>query len=228
MENKLKTMIMNEKFLKLIGIIKIQLFFFKENEKIKISREQFTKENLTEDDLEKGFKKLLDDKIISSLANIIYNEEGRLLSEDNNDSETQYCREQSIYFFIDRQKFYKLFEGKQNNEKMPEIFYDKETGLGYINSKKFKLKDNQPDYKIFAKLYCQIGKKLLRSDILKIIGREESEAERINNTFAINELAKKIRSRTNLNTEQLVNNNGNLTLRAIKIKDFPKPTPNLP
>jgi hypothetical protein len=111
---------------------------------------------------------------------------------------------------------------------MPEIFYDKETGLGYINSKKFKLKDNQPDYGVFAKLYHRIGKKLLRNEVLKIIGLEESEAKRSTNTFAINDLAKKIRQRTGLNTEQLVNNNGNLTLRATKIKDFPKSTLNLP
>ena len=120
-------------------------------------------------------------------------------------------------------------------ERLPKISYDSVSGIGYVNDKRFKFKDDQPEYKIFEKLYKRIGKKLLRKKVLKIMGiqneepflkepkwiRQKKKDTEVTDTYRINEIVKKIRKRTELTPDELVNNNGNLILRAQKVKNHP-------
>lgn len=108
------------------------------------------------------------------------------------------------------------------DKKTPSIEYNSITGIGVVNTKKFKFKDHQPEYRVFKLLYENINKKVLRYDILLAThfyedGEDQDPARKINETNDINEVAKKIREKTGLNTEQLVNNNGNLTLIGSKV-----------
>ncbi len=112
----------------------------------------------------------------------------------------------------------------------PGIIYNDVTGVGKINGKKFKLKDGKPDYRVFKMLYGKIGKKLERQDVLIAGGFYEDHetadpARRGDETSFINEIAKSLREKTGLNTEQLVNNDGNLTLALDKPT---KPPPKRP
>lgn len=119
---------------------------------------------------------------------------------------------------------------------IPEIHYNFKTGIGFVDGKRFKFKDDQPEYILFDRLYKQIGKRLLKKEVLKIlkvdtekpflkepewIGRKRKDTE-ITHTYIINELVKKMRKRTGLNPNELVNNNGNLTLVGKKMKIPPK------
>lgn len=111
-----------------------------------------------------------------------------------------------------------------------EISYDPITGGGSINSNTFKLKDGSPEFKVFSQLYTRIGKKLDRRDVLIAIGfyddnQDPDPARKTSETARINEAAKAIRERTGLDTKQLVQNAGNLTLVA---KKSPKSAPNRP
>lgn len=97
------------------------------------------------------------------------------------------------------------------------ISYNEKTGIGHVGSKKFKFKDHKPEYRIFAKLFENMNKKLNRYDVLELAhfyeeGEEPNPARKNAETETINAIAKEIRKRTGLNTEQLVMNNGNLTL----------------
>jgi hypothetical protein len=97
------------------------------------------------------------------------------------------------------------------------ISYNEKTGIGHVGNKKFKFKDHKPEYRIFAKLLENINKKLNRYDVLELAhfyedGEEPNPARKNAETETINAVAKEIRKRTGLNTEQLVMNNGNLTL----------------
>lgn len=97
------------------------------------------------------------------------------------------------------------------------ISYNEKTGIGHVGSKKFKFKDHKPEYRIFAKLYENINKKLNRYDVLELAhfyedGEDADPTRKNAETETINAIAKEIRKRTGLNTEQLVMNNGNLTL----------------
>lgn len=116
-----------------------------------------------------------------------------------------------------------------------EIYYNCQSGIGFINGKRFKFKDDQLEYKVFPELYKNINLKVLRKKVIDLMGFTESKEflnsddnkgnkfiVKQNATYRINELAKKIRKRTELNTNQLVNNNGNLTLVGKKLKTSPK------
>jgi hypothetical protein len=97
------------------------------------------------------------------------------------------------------------------------ISYNEKTGIGHVGNKKFKFKDHKPEYRIFAKLFENMNKKLNRYDVLELAhfyeeGEEPNPARKNAETETINAIAKEIRKRTGLNTEQLVMNNGNLTL----------------
>ena len=103
-----------------------------------------------------------------------------------------------------------------------DISYNEKTGIGRVGEKKFKFKDHQPEYRIFAKLYENINKKLNRYDVLELAhfyeeGEDPDPARKNAETETINEIAKSLRKKTGLNTEQLVMNNGNLTLVGNKI-----------
>lgn len=105
-------------------------------------------------------------------------------------------------------------------DKPVTIKYNATTGTGSVQSKIFKLKDGQADFKVFGELYKNINKSVRRIDVLVLIGSykkgEELDLERkITDTYEINELVKGIRKKTDLNPRQLVNNKGNLTLLSL-------------
>ena len=111
---------------------------------------------------------------------------------------------------------------------LAHVSYNSESGIGFVDGKRFKFKDDQPEYLIFTRLTQQINQKLSRVEVLHFMGftenREAPGLKLVSNekaTYAINELAKKIRKATGLNVNTLVVNNGSLTL-AGKLD----PTPN--
>ncbi len=115
---------------------------------------------------------------------------------------------------------------------LPLIEYNTESGRGRANNKKFKFKDGNPEYHIFKQLYLRMGKKLERQDVLIAGGfyqdHEAPDPARVTDeTGFINDIAKTIREKTGFNTEQMVNNGGNLTLVAEK-KVQPKKTKTTP
>lgn len=117
------------------------------------------------------------------------------------------------------------FESKMESNEMflSVIDYNQETGIGHAGSKKFKLKSNHPAYEVFKMLYNRINRNISRNDVL-VAGRfyedyqEPDPARKSDETLFINEIAKTIREKTGLNTEQLVNNAGSLTLIGRKQK----------
>jgi hypothetical protein len=88
------------------------------------------------------------------------------------------------------------------------IKYNAVSGAGVLRDKNFKFKNHQPEFKLFERLYAHKNRPIERSEILKILGIEESK----NATLKINDLAKKIRTRTTLTLQELVLNNGDITL----------------
>jgi len=102
------------------------------------------------------------------------------------------------------------------------VYYNPNTGVGYAYSKRFKFKNDQPDFSIFAELYKNINHSVSRSEILKMIGYEEVGTKDTIATYKINEVVKKMRSMTGLNTDQIVNNNGAITLVGEKLSSPPK------
>lgn len=120
---------------------------------------------------------------------------------------------------------------------LTEIYYNKQTGIGYAHTKRFKFKNDQEEFSVFAKMYDRINKPISRIQVLKLSGYQEEKSgglDRLANnskrkpsihtsaTYFINDLAKKMRERTGLNTDQIVNNNGELTLVGRKLKNPPK------
>ena len=117
------------------------------------------------------------------------------------------------------------FEPKMapNGISLPTVDYNQETGNGHIRSKKFKFKSNHPTYEVFKMLYNKINRNLPRNDVLVAGGfyedyQEPDPSRKSDETSFINEIAKTIREKTGLNTEELVNNAGSLTLIGIKQK----------
>lgn len=116
----------------------------------------------------------------------------------------------------------KAEKGEQPAEAMltlAHVSYNSESGIGFVDGKRFKFKDDQPEYRIFTRLTQQINQKLSRVEVLHFMGFTESREtiglKLVSNekaTYAINELAKKIRKATGLNVNTLVVNNGSLTL----------------
>lgn len=111
-----------------------------------------------------------------------------------------------------------------DNEKInpQNISYDQEIGVGYVNGKRFIFKDHQPEYRVFAKLYKKAGHKVEREEILSLMAIDIGTVKSVA-TYKINELVKKMRIRTGLNNNTIVNNNGNLTL-VVNPKTTPKQT----
>lgn len=114
----------------------------------------------------------------------------------------------------------KQVDSKFSIEK-PKIYYNPETGRGIINDHKFKFKDHQPEYRVFKVLYENINNRVLRYTILVQAhfyeeGEDIDTSRKVQETNTINSIAKTIREKTGLNTEQLVLNNGNLTLIGIR------------
>jgi hypothetical protein len=73
---------------------------------------------------------------------------------------------------------------------------------------------------VFAELYDNFGESMEKKRVLSLSKQKETSSDV--ETYFINELAKKIRGRTGLNTDGLVLNNGCLTLVGTKLKTPPK------
>lgn len=109
---------------------------------------------------------------------------------------------------VDTEEYLKFYNQLFAEKIVRPIKYNSSTGSGTLRRKDFKLKDNQPEFFLFKELYESYNEPIKRTKILKILNHpDDSDA-----TFAINDLAKKIRSRTGLTTKELVLNNGNITL----------------
>jgi hypothetical protein len=102
------------------------------------------------------------------------------------------------------------------------IYYNPATGIGYAHGKRFKFKNNQSDFFIFAEMYKNINQPIPRSAVLKMIDYEETGAKDTMATYKINEVTKKMRGMTGLDTDEIVNNNGALTLVGEKLASPPK------
>jgi hypothetical protein len=92
------------------------------------------------------------------------------------------------------------------------IYYDKNTGVGYANDKRFHLKINQSDFKIFPELYRNINQPIEKETIAKLLGHTGTGLG-----SKINELAKSLRTKTNTTKDVIVLNKGTLTLVAKRL-----------
>ena len=101
---------------------------------------------------------------------------------------------------------------------IPDIYYTTEAGIGFVNGIRFRFKDHQPEFRLFAELYSKINKSVNRELVLSLLN-PTTKLEKSNETYEINEVVKKIRKRTGLNVSQLINNNGNLTLLGTKLRE---------
>lgn len=144
---------------------------------------------------------------------------------------------------IDEQKFDEYFQhyeklfgkvGLNNDDEKDvigkklgiEIFYDKNTGRGYVKGKPFTFKNDQPEYLVFDRMYSNINYPISKEEILELcqynedkprISEHKSE-HYASGTYLINNLAKKMRKRIGLTPDQIVLNNGSLTLVGKKLK----------
>lgn len=136
------------------------------------------------------------------------------------------------YFFYvsDRTNFYYFYEqlskiidktAENNTESIAKVYYQ-EAGIGTINGEDFKL-HTKIKRNVFGELYKHINKEVSRQKILILIGYYK-EDEKPNpgyksvETYKISQFVKELRENTGLNTKQLVNNGGNLTLIGKKAK----------
>jgi hypothetical protein len=71
-------------------------------------------------------------------------------------------------------------------------------------------------------MYKNINQPIPRGAVLKMIGYEETGSKDTMATYKLNEVAKKMRSMTGLNIDEIVNNNGTLTLVGEKLASPPK------
>jgi len=101
----------------------------------------------------------------------------------------------------------------------PQINYNCKTGTGHTKLKKFKFKNHQPEFRVFAEMYKNINNPIVREKVLQISVCKELGEDR--KTYFINELAKKMRKRTGLTKDDIVNNNGDLTLVAESVENAP-------
>ncbi len=112
---------------------------------------------------------------------------------------------------------------------LPIVEYDSESGLGHTNGEKFKLKNNQPDYAVFAELYENIGMTVPYGRVLELSGfarikdnqwemldREKAKKALFSHgaKYFVNKLAVKMRKAINLSDTHLIINNGDMILRV--------------
>ncbi len=145
------------------------------------------------------------------------------------------------FYIIDQRKFNKLYDHYSYMDKSTtaQIYYNKHSGVGYANQQRFKFKNDQPEFPVFGELYGNINKLLGRKSVLGLSKYKDSGTNKdldvklrknvgkkkidyTSATYFINKLAKKIRKRTGLNTDQLAVNNGDMVLVGKKLKEPPK------
>ncbi len=97
------------------------------------------------------------------------------------------------------------------------IYYEKESGTGYAR-KSFKFKHGSDSYKVFPEMYTSIGTPITNKRIKEIVGfplKATGYAERANS------IAKAMRRSTGLTADEVVLNNGSLTLMGKKLDSPP-------
>ena len=151
-----------------------------------------------------------DYKMFSELSSHSFSETNPLESKaDDFFSNVHPSEWENLYVLsISNKKFEDIYKQLFNDYPGRIIQYNSVTGVGVLRKKVFKLKDDQPEFFLFKDLYENPNESIKRADVLKILKRDDDSTA----TFAINELAKKIRLRTGLTTKELVLNNGNITL----------------
>lgn len=127
-------------------------------------------------------------------------------------------------------------QNKNNESEGIPFSYNPETGDGQYQDNKFRLTDNTEYRSLFDSCYAVRGKKLPKSEVVKILGFQTSESNndevdlseilsaigdnksrrksisKVEITNKINLVVKTIRSKTGLKTGEFVNNSGNITL----------------
>jgi hypothetical protein len=125
---------------------------------------------------------------------------------------------------LDLPKFEEIYNNYNDIPKTDSktfIEYNPVTGIGSVNGVPFKFKANKAEYRIFEKLYANIGNRLDRYDVLVWghfyeDGDRQDDSRKTQETSFINKLVVNMRKKTGLNKEQIVNNSGNLTLIGTK------------
>lgn len=127
--------------------------------------------------------------------------------------------------------------GQHTNPTIPNVYYNQSTGIGYANDKRFKFKNDQPEFAVFKLMYNKINNPVPRQVVLELAKQEEIEGDDLtkltkntkrktsihtSSTYFLNELMKEMRERTGLTKDQLVNNNGDFTLVGNKLETPPK------
>ena len=163
------TMSIPDIILNIVKIINEKLEIAPKKDKgIAISLWDFRDENgdtIPKMDLKNGLRKLAEDEKLFQLKNTqCLDRLGRFAGE-------------KIELEINREQFKKFYKERYlPSIKMgAEIYYDSNSGIGYLNGKKFKFRDGLPETRVFNKLYDQIKKKLSREEVLKLIGVGEEE-----------------------------------------------------
>ena len=117
---------------------------------------------------------------------------------------------------------------------LPRIFYDKETGVGEVDGKPFRIKTSTEEGKVLGVLFDQINTALPRAEVLRLVDFEERtedpqhrKMDKSLATYRTTEIAKSIRKKTGLSTSNLINNGGTLTLKGLRLalpQNAPKDT----
>ena len=125
------------------------------------------------------------------------------------------------YFTIEvLPRFWKILEaigGKigNNSDEPVGVYYEKEAGIGYAR-KRFKFKRGSDTYKVFPELYERVGIPVPQERVKELLDfAGTGYYERANGT------AKAIRRATDLTADELVLNNGSLTLIGKKLDKPP-------
>jgi len=223
-------------FKKLLSIISEELECSSDNQTA-IYDDELRSVGFSEGDIRRGFNKLVADKLIVKKPEIKYAPNKRqstnpMHADFSSAPNTTYSR--LVYFLlVNKKKFTEI-----SQRVFAAIYYNKNTGIGFVNDKRFKFKDDQAEFFVFPQLWKKIGKTLERERVLELSNYKQTSDEKfsvliaknskrktsfyISQTYFINELVKKIRRMTGLNTNQLANNNGNLTLSGTKLNTPPE------
>lgn len=94
------------------------------------------------------------------------------------------------------------------------VHYNLNTGVGFVDGNTFRFQRSTDPFNIFSQLYKNINKPIVLHDLLSMVQNKTK--------YHINNMAKQIRKNTGLDTTQLVQNRGSLTLVGTKKKLPPK------
>ncbi len=181
------------------------IFFDKPDYEVFLSQENLKEGKISNRESEKILQKMKSEKLIDSFEEDVRKIVG------------------SSYFFgynlvVNKTKFIRSIEKgvpeKKINSSIIRIHYNLNAGIGFVNDKSFRFKRKTDSFNIFALLYKKINKPILLQQLL--------ESVQIKTKYHINNLAKQIRKNTGLDTTQLVQNSGSLTLVGAKVKHPPK------